>query len=665
MDYSDFGLPPDWSIVNSWLHSPASSETNSIQTQVGWRKKVPDIPILKDYISSPNPDYWDKWPYQDLPGSPQTGVDIELLHSLYLDYFDQLPAPVQTWGEKAILSLKEGANSYQKLNLPPIVCKNSSNLADSGERVSDTIASGIIKGFIAGPFKDMPLEGFRSNTMTGIKQKDKIRLVMNLSHPEKECYNNYITPNSSRSVSMSSPRLFSYSLLESGPGALMSKHDWCDAYKNIPVKVEDLRLQGFSWLDRYFVELSLVFGSVNSVEAFDNLGELVLSLACIFSGFPRILTHRTLDDVPVVSPKGSGLTDKFSAVYKKLCSDLRIELAPDCPNNDKAFTNQTRGTVLGFNFNSSPISWSFPDQKADDLTRKISRFLARRTTNLLTVQEIAGCLENFGSMAPFTKAFRLPLYSFIRKFKSDNRTEMFIPNSVRSDLKIWSNIINFSRHGLPIHPRPSFPPIYSIHCTSDAAGIDLSKSPNSLEGEKFGAASVLHSRDQTTFLKISRIFWPHSLLFYAKDNAGTRFAAKSSTLEAIGVLLPFLSFPSSLSGTNVVLHVDNTAVVHGWRKRHVVNDIEASIMIRAIHILSSYLRCRVYIVHTPRLSSPGAVMADHLSRSSSTSQEEENLARSLSSPSISPALQNWLQNPSVDWNLPLALLEEIQLSHDK
>lgn len=212
MDYSDFGLPPDWLIVNSWLHSPASSETNLIQTQVGWRKKVTDIPILKDYISSPNLDYWDKWPYQDLPGSPQTGVNIELLHSLYLDYFYQLPALVQTWGEKAIQSLKEGANSYQKFNL---VCKNSSNLADSGERVSDNIASGIIKGFNAGPFKDIPLEGFRSNTKTGIKQKDKIRLVMDLSHPEKECYNNNITPNSSRSVSMSSPRLFNYSLLKS------------------------------------------------------------------------------------------------------------------------------------------------------------------------------------------------------------------------------------------------------------------------------------------------------------------------------------------------------------------------------------------------------------------------------------------------------------------
>ena len=79
---------------------------------------------------------------------------------------------------------------------------------------------------------------------------------MDLSHPEKECFNNNITPKSSRSVSMSSTRLFCYSLLESGPGAVMSKHDWCDAYKIVPVKVADLRLQGFSWLDRYFFELS-------------------------------------------------------------------------------------------------------------------------------------------------------------------------------------------------------------------------------------------------------------------------------------------------------------------------------------------------------------------------------------------------------------------------
>ena len=143
--------------------------------------------------------------------------------------------------------------------------------------MTDELASGIKKGFIAGPFSKPPLKEFRSNTMNAIKQKDKIRLVMDLSRPEGKCYNSNLLPNSSRSVSMSSPRLFSFSLLESGPGAVMSKQDWTDAYKNIPVMSKDLRLQGFSWMGKSFVELSLVFGSVNSVEEFDNLGEQQIS----------------------------------------------------------------------------------------------------------------------------------------------------------------------------------------------------------------------------------------------------------------------------------------------------------------------------------------------------------------------------------------------------
>ena len=60
--------------------------------------------------------------------------------------------------------------------------------------MSDTIAQGIRKGFIAGPFNSEPLDEFRSNTMTGIRQKDKLRLVMDLSRPEKNSYNENIIP---------------------------------------------------------------------------------------------------------------------------------------------------------------------------------------------------------------------------------------------------------------------------------------------------------------------------------------------------------------------------------------------------------------------------------------------------------------------------------------
>lgn len=657
--YRDLGLPPDWRTVKLWLTSPAAPSPRTPPPKT-WEKKMPQIPSLTDYSRNPEPSFWESFPTRPLPSTISTKVNSNLLHSLFMEARHKLPTETIPWSESAISSLMEGAKAFQIKNLPSLNCPNGSSLLDNGERVTDTIAQGICKGFIAGPFSDIPLAKFRSNSMNGIVQKDKLRLVMDLSRPAGSSYNENIQPNSSRKVSMSSPRQFSYSLLESGAGAIFSKHDWCDAYKNIPVKIEDLRLQGFSWLDKHFVELSLVFGSKNSVAAFDNLGELILNIACYQSGFPRHLTHRTLDDVPVVSPRRSGLTEKFSHTYKHLCSRLNINLAPDCPENDKAFTCQTEGVVLGFRFNSNNQTWLFPKKKADMLLIQINSFLSKRVTNLLKVQELAGSLEHFGSMAPFSKAFRQPLYNLLSQFKRNTRKFLAIPTVVRSDLSIWSNMIRSSISGLPIHPRPALPSMNALTCTSDAAGIDLSLGPNSSGNVQFGAASILHSRDQRKFMKISRIFWPQHFIFYAEDSKGTRLAAKSSTLEAIGILLPFLSFPEILKGSSVILYVDNTSVIHGWRRKHLKNDLEASVIIRTVHILASYLHCRVHVEHAPRMSTPAASLADHLSRSSSTSSEEEKMARTLECPPVSPTIVGWLENPFLDWNLPLACLQELE-----
>ena len=181
---------------------------------------------------------------------------------------------------KTISSLKEGANANQLSPLPGFLNKNSSSLVDDGEVATDTFAHWVEKGVVAGPFIAPPLELFRSNTMFAVHQKDKTRIIMNLATPEGSSYNENIRPFAAR---MSSAKLFSFSLLESGKNAIMSKHDWVDAYKNIPVRTKDLRLQGFSWLGRFFVETSLPFGSGNSAEEFDNLGELVLGIACSIS----------------------------------------------------------------------------------------------------------------------------------------------------------------------------------------------------------------------------------------------------------------------------------------------------------------------------------------------------------------------------------------------
>ncbi len=53
---------------------------------------------------------------------------------------------------------------------------------------------------------------------------------------------------------MTSAKLFSYSILEAGIGCKMGKFNLEDAYKNVPVPINELNHQGFFWFGRYFVE---------------------------------------------------------------------------------------------------------------------------------------------------------------------------------------------------------------------------------------------------------------------------------------------------------------------------------------------------------------------------------------------------------------------------
>ena len=87
-----------------------------------------------------------------------------------------------------------------------------------------------------------------------INQNEKIRLVLNVSLPEGKSFNSNIDENKKEKVKMSSTSKFGYLVAKAGRKARMSKFDLTDAYKNIPCKKEDLRLQGFFWLGKFFIE---------------------------------------------------------------------------------------------------------------------------------------------------------------------------------------------------------------------------------------------------------------------------------------------------------------------------------------------------------------------------------------------------------------------------
>ena len=73
---------------------------------------------------------------------------------------------------------------------------------------------------------------------------------------------------------MGSIKKFIVMLNSCGRGAQFCKNDW--AYNQVRVRPDDVRLQLFKWLGKYFAELSSVFGGVSSAGIYDRLAKIVL-----------------------------------------------------------------------------------------------------------------------------------------------------------------------------------------------------------------------------------------------------------------------------------------------------------------------------------------------------------------------------------------------------
>jgi len=626
-------------------------------------KKCPEVAKLDNYRATPDQGFWDSFPSAPLPQTARTRVNIQALKQKVAAMAGKWTRHQVAKAARTIKDLEEGASAFQKVPLPAVRVPNAESAFVHGEMVTDSIGHWVKKGILAGPFKVPPLPHFRSNSISAIAQKGKVRLVLDMSRPKDRSFNSNLSKPNLDKVAMSTAKSFSYTLKEAGRDAIMSKQDMDNAYKLVPAKRQDWRLQGMSWLGRYFIESQMVFGASSSVANYDALSKTVMDLAISSCGIPRHWVHRTLDDVPVVAPANTPWTRTFTEAYISTCRDLDILLASPCPLKEKAFSNETEGRVLGIWFHTPSLSWSYPADKLVPLVRDIQQVLSSGASMLRQFQKILGSINDVAQMCPFLKAFRKPANDFMTSFKEDTLLTLPVPGQVKLDLAVCQRVILSAGQGLPIASRPSWPPLDAIIFTSDAAGAVM----QTVGGAKIavtlpaarGAASVSLDKDGQV-LFACRVTWPSYFLNEARDGKGSLFGCKSTTLELIGLLLPFLSAPSLLAGRHIVLQVDSLPALFGWESRQVKGDISASILIRALRIIEALLPCKIHVRHLPRLSSPAGTLADHLSREDSSSPEEEASIQPWEKPLRSRALQDWLLRPVEDWDLANRLLADTQ-----
>jgi hypothetical protein len=157
----------------------------------------------------------------------------------------------------------------------------------------------------------------------------------------------------------------------------------------------------------------------------------------------------------------------------------------------------------------------------------------------------------------------------------------------------WKKVVAASWLGFPLCNVSIEPPLDLVTFMSDAAGTALAwvdgVSKNvTIPGDR-GVAAVGHTGADITSICILR--WPDRLMIGQKSRSGSYFGSKSATLETVG-LLPFLTQPETVRRRYVLLQVDNTAVLHAWRKKYSVTDPETSLLIRALHIIEAFLNAK-------------------------------------------------------------------------
>jgi len=357
--------------------------------------KCPEIPVLNSYQFPAPAEFWGKFPSQPLPDRPYTPVNVDNLQEVVNSVRHAMTSGQSARADLLIKELTEGAAAPFTAPLPALVEKNSPSVVTHGREFTDILANWVKKGYVAGPFTLPPLQNFRSNSMLAIEQPGKIRAVMNLSVPEGSSYNDAINDYSLEKVHMATARFFGYSVVDCGENCQMWKGDHVDAYKHIPVAMSDLRLQGFRWLGRYFLEMQEVFGSSYAVSAYDRLSNTLAVVATILADFPKRQVHRILDDLPMVDRAGSEAGHHFCAIYTALCARVGVNLAPLCPELEKSFEAKTEGTVLGIRFHTEDLTWSLPGHKVAKLLQAVQTALSGTPMGLEDMQKLMGLLNDF------------------------------------------------------------------------------------------------------------------------------------------------------------------------------------------------------------------------------------------------------------------------------
>ena len=607
-----------------------------------FKPRFPEIPKRECYREPAGEDFWERFPVNTAKKATP-GMSGVVLRELVKEFGSSDIARVN----RVLGYIEKGADiGCRGMYRCPTVSGNATSAYESGQEVSDAIASWIVDGYAAGPVaeEDVPAGAKINGIMVRKKPNGSARIILNLSAPKGMSVNDGISAEEFPAV-MSSTAAWVTVLNKAGVGAWMTKTDWASAYKQVTVREEDIPLQWFEWGGKFFVELCLIFGSASSAGIFDDAAKVVLDLVCRRAKFSIEMICQHLDDICAASSDRGRLVD-FDSCFRVVAERLGVKLAPR-DDHDKTFAPCQKGVVFGVEYDTVSWTWSLPEKKKWRIVATIREAVASTSLGAKEVQSLAGKLINIRPLIP-AGCFNID-HVMGALAESSSADRVTLSPECKRQLGFWEVAVLACNGWLAIpDPVGELPP-WAKNVYTDAAG-------GTLDSVGRGTGGVLEDR------------W-----FYVPWSAGVnggyvrvegkKVGRKLSALELIGPLVALVVFGEDCRRWPVNIWVDNAGSVGVWKKGYSNFCRLCTTLVKAISVVAAGLGCRVDIKKITRCSERGAVMADMLSKA--RFNECFELGRKHSAgwqrePARVPAvLLQWVAAPHPDDDLGHRLLADL------
>ena len=391
-----------------------------------WAKKNPEISLeIMEERDLPL-EQWTSlgFPLYPLPNQVSTHVDCRV----WKEAMDDHAKGAVCHGETELLNkvwkdLTDGCDSMVESpgDLPTHTQNHFEDPGIDIPRILDALATEVKNGRMTGPFPIGFIPNAKVNGFLSIvKPGGARRQVGNLAAPKGVSFNDVISKQSLQEgkVVQTMAKQISIMIANSGTGAILSCSDMVAAYKCLPVKKEQWRIQVFHLLGKEFVDLRLIFGDKRACMLYDRFHHCIIkSFVLPKAPIPFSWLGRTIDDVTTVAPRGgSNLTRNFVASYRKVLAELNIGAAEEDPNKSKAFDGSTSGEVLGTWFDTNTMTWEYPKRKLISLLDLLQSTLHSNKMTLNEVETIHGKLVHLTQLAPPLKLYMGEMVQQLREF---------------------------------------------------------------------------------------------------------------------------------------------------------------------------------------------------------------------------------------------------------